>query len=315
MVRFILRRGSTLVITMLTLSILVFLLSEVVPIDPIVRILGRESTPEARAVLAEQMGLNLPLPERYVNWITHFVQGDWGKSYSFGTQIYPLVQRRLANSLTLASMAMVLIVPVSLLLGVIAGLYESRWPDRLISIGSLLTVSVPDFVIGLLLIIVFSWWLKILPGDSSLRGDTIDLSKHLPKLILPALTASLVLIGYIARVTRVSMIEVMEAPYIRTAILKGLPYRAVVLRHALRNALIAPVAVITTQVAWLVGGLIVIERLFNFPGLGDLFASAALKNDLPMIEAAAMVTVVLVVLSQALADLLFVALNPRIRLS
>jgi peptide/nickel transport system permease protein len=315
MVRFILRRGSTLVITMLTLSILVFLLSEVVPIDPIVRILGRESTPEARAVLAEQMGLNLPLPERYVHWMTQFVQGDWGKSYSFGTQIYPLVQRRLANSLTLASMAMALIVPVSLVLGVIAGLYESRWPDRLISIGSLLTVSVPDFVIGLLLIIVFSWWLKILPGDSSLRGDTIDLSKHLPKLILPALTASLVLIGYIARVTRVSMIEVMEAPYIRTAILKGLPYRAVVLRHALRNALIAPVAVITTQVAWLVGGLIVIERLFNFPGLGDLFASAALKNDLPMIEAAAMVTVVLVVLSQALADLLFVALNPRIRLS
>ncbi|MBK8034741.1 MAG: ABC transporter permease [Chloroflexi bacterium] len=298
---------------MLILSILIFLLSEVVPIDPVLMILGHQSTAEARAALTERMGPNRPLPERYTLWITHFVQGDWGKSYILGVDILPLVQRRLTNSLTLAILALTIIIPVSLTMGIIAGLHEMRWPDRFISVSSLLTISIPDFLIGLLLILVFSWWLKLLPGDSSLLGDTVDLMKHWPKLVLPSLTASLVLIGYIARITRVSLIEVMASPYIRTAILKGLPYRTVVVRHALRNALIAPIAVISTQIPWLVGGLIVIERLFNYPGLGVLFADAALRNDLPMIAASSMVAVTLIVLSQGVADLLYAVLNPRIR--
>jgi peptide/nickel transport system permease protein len=245
MLRFILRRASTLLVTMVALSLLIFILSEVVPIDPALVMLGRESTPEARAALSERMGFNRPLVERYVSWVTRFVQGDWGESNRLGVPLQPLVLRRLGNSLMLAAMALTIIVPVSLLLGVIAGLQQARWPDRLISIGSLLTISLPDFVIGLILLIIFSWWLKWLPGDSSLRGDNIDLVEHWRKLVLPAVTATLVLIGYIARVTRVSVIEVMESPYVRTAILKGLPYRTVIVRHVLRNALIAPIAVIT----------------------------------------------------------------------
>lgn len=313
MLRFILRRIGTLIITMFVLSILIFILSTVMPIDPTLMILGRESTPEARAALSEQMGLDRPLPEQYVEWIGRFVQGDWGESYRLGVPILPLVQRRLVNSFVLAGLAVVIMVPLALTLGVVAGLNEGRWPDRIISIGSLTTVSVPDFVIGLLLILLFSWGLKILPGDSSLRGDNLDIAQHWPKLILPALTAALVLVGYVARVTRVSMIEVMEAPYIRTAILKGLPYRTVVVRHALRNALVAPVAVITTQLAWLVGGIIVIELLFNYPGIGSLFADAARRNDLPMIQAAAMISITLIVLSQVVADVLYLILNPRIQ--
>ena len=300
---------------MLALSMLVFALSSVLPIDPARMILGRESTPQARAQISEQMGLNRPIGERYARWITGFIQGDWGESYQMGVPIFPLVQRRLSNSLVLAGIALVLIVTFSLLLGVIAGLNEARWPDRVISIGSLLSISVPDFVVGLLLIIIFSWWLKLLPADSSLRGETIDLSVHFRKLILPATTAALVLIGYIARVTRTSVIEVMESPYVRTAILKGLPYRTVVFRHVLRNALIAPVAIITTQMAWLVGGLIVIEVLFNYPGLGSLFANASINNDLPMIAASSMTAVVLIVVSQLIADILDTLLNPRIRFS
>ena len=212
-------------------------------------------------------------------------------------------------------MALLMISPISLLLGVLAGLYRARWPDRVISISSLLTISLPDFVTGLLLIVLFSWYLDWLPGDSSLRGQDLNISEHWKKLVLPAITAAFVLVGYLTRVTRVSMIGVLDSAYIRTAILKGLPFRTVIFRHALRNALVAPIAVITTQIAWLVGGLIVIEQLFNYPGIGSLFASAARDNDLPMIEASSMVAIALVVTSQIVADLLYAALNPRIRFS
>lgn len=300
---------------MLALSMVIFALSEVVPIDPVLKILGRESTPEARAALTASMGLDRSIPERYLVWITHFVQGDFGQSYILGVPIEPLVMRRLANSLLLAIFALCFLVPLSLLLGVIAGLFEGRFPDRVISIGSLFSASTPEFVMGTVLIVVFSWALKWLPADSSLRGEQVDLFMHWRKLILPAVTAALVLVGYVARVTRVSVIEVLESPYVRTAILKGLPYRSVILRHVLRNALIAPIAIITTQMSWLIGGLIVVEQVFNYPGLGNLFVSAAHDNDLPLIEAGAMVAIVLVVLLQLSADLLYAALNPRIRLS
>jgi peptide/nickel transport system permease protein len=315
MLRFTLRRIGLLIVTMIVLSMVIFVLSEIVPIDPALKILGRESTPEARAALSVSMGLNRPVPERYLNWITHFVLGDFGKSYILGVPIEPLVVRRLTNSLVLAAMAMGFLIPVSLILGVIAGLYEGRLPDRVISIGSLFTVSMPDFVMGMVLIVAFSWGLKWLPADSSLRGNQVDLMIHWRKLILPSATAALVLTGYVARVTRISVIEVMDSPYVRTAILKGLPYRTVIFRHVLRNALIAPITIITTQMNWLIGGLIVIEQLFNYPGMGSLFASAAHDNDLPLIEAAAMVAIVLIVFSQLIADLLYAALNPRIRLS
>jgi peptide/nickel transport system permease protein len=313
MLQFVVRRILTLIVTMIALSMMVFALSEVVPIDPAVTILGRESTEEARAELRESMGLNRPLPERYGRWLARFAQGDWGKSYRLGGEIRPLVMRRLQNSLILAGMALLMISPLSLLFGILAGLYRARWPDRVISIGSLFTISLPDFVVGLILIVLFSWYLKWLPGDSSLRGRDLDIGEHWKKLILPAVTAAFVLVGYLTRVTRVSMISVMDSAYIRTAILKGLPFRTVLVRHALRNALIAPIAVITTQIAWLVGGLIVIEQLFNYPGIGSLFANAARDNDLPMIEASSMVAITLVVTSQIVADLLYAALNPRIR--
>lgn len=315
MLQFIVRRVLTLIVTMIALSMMVFALSEVVPIDPAVTILGRESTEDARAELRENMGLNRPLPERYARWLVRFVQGDWGESHRLGADIRPLVMRRLQNSLILAVMALLMISPISLVLGILAGLYRTRVLDRVISIGSLLSVSFPDFVVGLLLIVFFSWYLGWLPADSSLRGQDLNIVEHWKKLVLPAVTAAFVLVGYLTRVTRVSMIDVMGSAYIRTAILKGLPFPTVIFRHALRNALIAPIAVITTQIAWLVGGLIVIEQLFNYPGIGSLFASAAKDNDLPMIEASSMITITLVVASQIVADVLYTLLNPRIRFS
>ena len=315
MLRFILRRLGLLVVTMIILSMVIFALSEVIGIDPAVKMLGKESTAQARAALTESMGLNRPVPVRYLEWITQFVQGDFGSSYMMRVPIKPLLLRRLTNSLILAAIALCFLIPVSLLLGVVAGLYASRWPDRVISLGSLLTVSLPDFVLGVILIVIFAWGLKWLPADSSIRTNSIDLMTQWKRLILPALTAALVLTGYVARVTRISVIEVMDSPYVRTAILKGLRYRTVIYRHVLRNALIAPIAIITTQMNWLIGGLIIIEQVFNYPGLGSLFAQASHDNDLPMIEAASMVAMVLIVLSQLLADLLYAALNPRVRLT
>jgi peptide/nickel transport system permease protein len=208
---------------------------------------------------------------------------------------------------------MAMLVPVSLIAGVIAGLTEGRWPDWVISITALLTTSLPEFVSGTVLIIVFAWWLKVLPGNSLPGSEDGNPLAQPEKLILPAATLALSLFGYVARITRVSIAKVMKSPYIRTAVLKGLPTTTVIFRHALRNALLAPITVITTQIGWTIGGLIVIESLFSYPGLGRLFAGAATFNDIPLLEASALLGVVLAVGSQLAADILYGLLNPLIR--
>jgi peptide/nickel transport system permease protein len=222
---------------------------------------------------------------------------------------------RFRNSIYLAVLALIMLVPVSLLFGIIAGLREGKWPDVIISITGLVTTSLPEFVTGILLIFVFSWWLKILPGNSMPGSEDGNPLAEPARLILPALTLAISQFGYISRITRVSVAKVMESPFVRTAILKGLPFSTVVFRHVLRNALLAPITVITTNLGWMVGGLIVIESMFTYPGLGRLFANAAIFNDIPMLEASALLGVLFAVLSQLLADLLYGFLNPRIRYS
>ena len=176
-----------------------------------------------------------------------------------------------------------------------------------------LTTSLPEFVSGVLLIIVFAWWLKLLPGNSLPGGEDGNPLAQPAILVLPALTLALSQYGYVTRITRVSVSKVMRSAYIRTAVLKGLPLRTVILRHALRNALLAPITVLTTNLGYMVGGLIIIESVFSYPGLGRLFAGAAVFNDIPMLEASAMVGVVIAISSQLLADILYGYLNPLIR--
>ena len=212
-----------------------------------------------------------------------------------------------------ALLGLLVLIPVSLLSGVISGLTEGHWPDIVISVFSLFTTSVPEFVSGIMLIIIFAWWLKILPGNSLPGGEDGNPLAQPIILILPALTLALSQYGYVTRITRVSMSKVMRSAYIRTAVLKGLPLRTVIFRHALRNALLAPITVITTNLGFMVGGLIIIESVFSYPGLGRLFAGAAVSNDIPMLEASAMLGVILAVGSQLLADILYGYLNPRIR--
>ncbi len=431
MAKYILRRLVFLVLTMLLVSIAIFVISEVAPGDVARHILGQFATPEQVELLRDQMGLDQPLYVRYFDWLVgndwrlknligmplrqtqvseyddpgwwavapdgtlkqwkakkkegmveirvapdgqreevpfedwqldengeeilwgvdtanHVVlwrrasqeqkvgpasagrtmteasgedyfpirkgllRGDPGISQRTNRPVGPTLIRRLRNSFTLAAIAFAFIMPIALFLGILAGLQEGRPSDRAVSLFSLVTTSIPEFASGVFLILVFAFWLKILPGAAVFTSDAAPWKE--PKLlILPVLTLTLVEVGYVTRMTRASMIEVMNAPYIRTAHLKGLPYWRVVSQHAIRNALMAPITVIMLHVNWLVGGIVVVESVFGYPGLGMYLLDSALFKDVNAIEAGAMVMVALAVGTQLVADIIYTFLNPRIR--
>jgi peptide/nickel transport system permease protein len=313
MVLYTLRRLGFLVITLLLTSIIVFLVTRWLPGDVARVILGREAGEAALEELREDLGLNDPLYVQYVRWLTDFVVGDWGRSFSTGSPIRPLVMERLGNSLRLALITLVISVPLAVVLGVIAGLNEDTWIDNVISISALSVVGLPEFVTGLILIQIFAFGLDLLPASSSVPPG-VSFIEALPKLILPALTATLVLLAYVARLTRAGVIEELEKSYVRTATLKGLPYRTVVFKHVLRNALMPTITVVAISFGWLISGLVVVENVYNYPGLGRLLVFAIGRNDLPLIQAIIMVTVVGFASANLVADLLYSLLNPRIRL-
>ena len=313
MARFILRRMGFLLLTILLTSVIIFIITQLLPGDVARVILGREAAEPALEALREELGLNDPLPLQYGRWLVNFFRGDWGQSFSTRTEILTVVLDRLRNSLMLAGMILVLSVPTALGLGVIAGLNEGKALDNLISIGSLAVVGLPEFVTGLVLIQVFAFGLKWLPANSSIRSGS-GLLESLPMLILPALTATLVLLAYIARLTRAGVIEELKQSYVRTADLKGLPRSVVMIKHVLRNALAPSVTVIAISFGWMISGLIVIENVFNYPGLGRLVVFAIERRDLPLLQAVTMLTVVAFAVANLVADVLYAALTPRIRL-
>jgi peptide/nickel transport system permease protein len=276
-------------------------------------ILGREAGEAALEALREELGLNKPLPIQYLTWLGRFVTGDWGTSYSTGLPIRELVLERLGNSLMLGAVALLIAIPLSVGLGVIAGLKENTTTDNVISIASLSVVGLPEFVTGLLLIQIFAFRLRILPANSSIRPGT-GFFEALPMLILPALTATLVLLAYVARLTRAGVVEELKQHYVRTASLKGLPRRTVIVKHVLRNALLPTITIIAISIGWLISGLIVIENVFNYPGLGRLMTFAIDRRDLPLLQAISMITVLGFASANLMADLLYAYLNPRIRL-
>jgi len=313
MVLYVIRRLGFLVITLLITSIIVFLVTRWLPGDVARVILGREAGEAALEALREELGLNDPLYVQYGRWLMGFVMGDWGTSFSTRSEIRPLVMGRVRNSLRLALVTLVISVPLAVVLGVVAGLNEDTLIDNVISISALSVVGLPEFVTALILIQIFAFGLNILPASSSVPPD-VSFIEVLPKLILPALTATLVLLAYIARLTRAGVIEELEKPYVRTAALKGLPYRTVVFKHVLRNALMPTITVVAISFGWLISGLVVVENVFNYPGLDRLLVFAVGRNDLPVIQAVIMVTVVGFASANLVADLLYGLLNPRIRL-
>ncbi len=313
MTRFLARRLGYLLVTLLVTSLLIFLITQLLPGDVARVILGREASEPALQALRERLGLTRPAPVRYLSWLAAFVRGDWGTSFATGQAIRPLVVERLGNSLVLAGLTLAIAVPLAVALGVAAALRAGSWLDAVISVGSLAVVGLPEFVTGLVLIEVFAFRLRWLPANASVAPEAGFL-EALPMLVLPALTATLVLLAYIARLTRASVLAELGRAYVRTAVLKGLPPRVVLVRHVLRNALLPTVTVVAISVGWLISGLIVVENVFNYPGLGRLLTFAIDRRDVPLLQAISLVAVLAFALANLVADVLYAVLNPRIRL-
>jgi len=312
MPRYIIRRFLFLALTVLLTSLIIFIITQYLPGDVARVILGREAGEAQLEALREELGLDDPLPVQYLRWLGKFLTGDWGTSFSTRSEIRPLVMGRLKNSMMLAFLTIIIAVPLAVGLGVIAGLNENRKIDNAISISSLSVVGLPEFVTGLVLIQIFAFKLKIFPANSSIRPGT-SFVEALPMLTLPALTATFVLLAYIARLTRAGVLEELKKPYVRTADLKGMPRSTVVIKHVLRNALLPTITVIAISIGWLISGLVVIENVFNYPGLGRLMVFAIDRRDLPLLQALTLVTVLVFAFANLLADLLYAYLNPQIR--
>lgn len=308
MLIFIVRRLGTMVLTMVVVSILLFLLLELNPGSVAVKVLGPYTSEEQRNLWLEANGYFDPLYERYLRWLGNFVVGDFGESVRFKVPVGDVLWPRLGNTGILALATLAVVIPISLALGVLAGMREGSGLDRTISITSIVTTSIPEFASAVLLSAIFVFWLDLLPGTSGMT-EGFDIVQ----LILPVMVLVLYDFGYVARMTRASMAEVMMTHYIRTAVLKGLPYKTVILKHALRNALIAPFTVIMLQINWLLSGVIVVEFFFAYKGFGALLLEASLNQDIFLIEACAMVAVFVAVATQTISDVGYTYLNPRIR--
>jgi len=311
-INFIIRRLAMLALMFVLVSMLIFALTQVLPGDVTTMVLGRFASPEAKAALRDQLGLDRSLPVQYASWLAHFVRGDWGTSVSLRSGIAHLILDRSINSLYLAFVALMMFAPLGIVLGLLAGLRRGTWLDSSLSIGSLAFIGLPEFVTGLLLISVFAIQLGWLPASSFIPPGT-NFVEAFPKLILPGMTVALTSLAYVLRMTRASTVEVMKMDYVRTARLKGLPPYKVLFGHVLRNALLPTVTIIAVSIGWLVGGLIITESLFGYPGLGRLVLFAVQRRDLPLIQATTMLIVAVVMLSNLTADILYAYLNPRIR--
>jgi peptide/nickel transport system permease protein len=337
MIQAIGKKLLTTVLTLLAASFLVFATAEFSPGNVARKTLGPFASQQSVDILYERLQLNDPLPIRYARWLGVLLGlkadplqdpvlkldfkdprgdqyfGNFGYSTLYKAPVNDVIWGRLANTGLLAGLAFAIIVPLSLSLGILAGMREGGPLDRSISIFGIVTTSIPEFASGVFLVAVFVVWLGWLPGTSPLTGST-----GWPvwtQLVLPVTVLVLYDSGYLIRMVRGSMAEVMAKPYIRTAILKGLPFREVVTRHAMRNAMIAPFTVILLQINFLISGVVVTELVFAYPGFGRMILDASLFGDIALIEAATLIALVVAITTQFLGDLGYALLNPQIRLS
>jgi len=313
MATFLLRRLGLMVLTLWLLTVIVFFGGQILPGDPARATLGNLAAPSAVQALDHELGVDRPLITRYLSWLGGLLHGDLGTSYSYRTAVEPFIRAALINSVKLAALAFVIVVPLGIIGGVIAALYEGRAADRAISVTGLSLSSVPEFVSGIVLIVVFGVTLKVLPVTAS-AGAGAGVWNQFRHLILPAIPLVLVLFGYIARMARAGTIEALNSDYTRTATLKGLPEATVIRRHVLRNSLLPTITVIATQTGYLIGGLVVVEVLFNYQGLGNLIYKAAIGHDFAMLEAGVLIIGVVYVVATLIADILLTLLNPRLRI-
>jgi peptide/nickel transport system permease protein len=313
MLTLVVQRTLLSLLTLLLVSAVLFWSIEILPGDVATVLLGREATPRALERLREQLGLDRPATERYVAWLGGALRGDFGVSLAREDQaVSELIGVRARNTFVLAIFAALLGLPLALALGILAGLARDRLPDLIISTLTLFGQSLPEYVVGSLLILVFAVQFGLFPAVTLVNAD-VPLATLFPSMILPAITLTIVMVAYIQRMVRSSMIDALASEYVQMATLKGLPRRLVVLRHALPNALLPAVNAIALTVAWLIGGVVVVETVFNYPGIGRLLVTAVGDRDLPLVQALGLLGAALYIGINLAADLLTLALSPRLR--
>jgi peptide/nickel transport system permease protein len=312
MIGYIVRRLGLVLLTLLISSVIIFIVTQILPGDVARAILGRFATPEALHALRAKLGLDRPLVVQYGSWLMHYLQGDWGVSLSTGERVLNLVAARLRNSGMLALVAFIMYVPLGILLGLLSAMRRNTIVDQVISITSLAFIGLPEFVTGVVLITIFALRLNWLPASSAI-APAAGFLEALPRLILPGITVSLVSLAYITRMTRSATVEVLSTDYVRSAYLKGLHPARVLFLHVLRNSLLPTVTVIAIGIGWLIGGLIVTESLFSYPGLGRLLLFAIQRRDIPLLQAITLLLVIVFSVSNLIADIIYAVLNPRIR--
>ncbi len=308
MVQLIIRRIGMMILIMLVVALLLFLINEGDPRLIARSVLGPYAQDQQLDTWVIENGYDRSVIVRYFEWIGRIFSGDLGDSVIYKRPVSEIFWDRLGNTGILAGVTFVIMVLIALTLGVLAGMKEGSLQDRAISVFSIITTSIPEYASAVFLVGIFVFWLGWLPGTSSMTSGFDPV-----QMILPVLVLTLYGFGYIARMTRASMAEVMTTPYIRTAVLKGLPYRHIILKHALRNALIAPFTVIMLQINWLLSGVVVTEFAFGYKGFGALLLEAALRRDIFVIEACGVAAVFVAVFTQTVGDLGYTYLNPRIR--
>jgi peptide/nickel transport system permease protein len=312
MARFLLRRFGLALITLFFLSVLVFAASQLLPGDIARNVLGPFASAHDVQQLDHQLGVDRPLYVQYLDWVSKFVRGDLGTSLEYQVSVSSLLVPSLVNSLKLAAVAFVLVVPLSIIGGVVAALRRGRLTDRVITLTGLSLTAVPEFISAIVLILIFGVLLKWLPVSAAFPVDA-DFGTQIDHLLLPAMALVFVLFGYIARMARTGTIDALESDYTRTAFLKGLPTPTVIRRHVLRNSLLPTIAVIATQMGYLIGGLVVIEKLFNYNGIGQRIYTAAQNKDFIMLQSGVLVIGLVYLTATLIADILYSLLNPRIR--
>ena len=312
MARFLAKRFALSIVTLFLLSVIVFAAAQLLPGDVGRNVLGPFADQHSVDLLNHQLGVDRPVVVQYADWISKFVRGDMGDSLQYQVPVWGLLEDSLVNSLKLAAEAFVLVVPLSILGGVVAAMRRGRISDRAITITGISLTAVPEFVSAIFLIVAFGVFLDWLPVNAQWPEGT-GILLQMKYLLLPSLALVMVLFGYIARISRAGTIEALDADYTRTAYLKGLNGGTVIRRHVLRNALLPTIAVIATQTGYLIGGLLVIEKLFNYNGIGQRIYTAAQNKDFTMLQSGVLVVGIVYLVATLLADLLYSLLNPRIR--
>jgi peptide/nickel transport system permease protein len=293
--------------------VFIFFASQVLPGDVGRRILGPFADQASVDQLNEQLGTDRPLIVQYLDWLGSFVTGDFGTSVATRQPVSDIIWTSLQASLKLAILAFIIVVPLGIVGGVYAAMKEGSAADRLISVGGLSATAVPEFVLATILILVFALGLGLLPATAQ-PPDGAGVFTQIKYLLLPALTFVFVLFGYIARMARAGTIEALDADYTRTAVIKGLPWRTVIRRHVLRNSLLPTIAVVATQIGYLIGGLIVVELIFNYQGIGQALARALTQKDFPVLQSTVLLIGIIYLVATLIADILYAVLNPRVRL-